>query len=111
MIERLDDRPAGSALPADIITWTEDVDPVTLLPINIGPNAYTWTVKAYAATDTTFTTALFTKTTGLTTSSTTLTIAWALADLPTLAAGDYKIRLTGTLATLPRIHDLSLKLT
>lgn len=104
MIERLDDRPAGSALPADTITWEED-------GTNIGPNAYTWTVKAYAATDTTFTTALFTKTTGFTLTTTTITIAWALADLPILPASDYKIRLTGTLATLSRIHDLSLKLT
>lgn len=111
MIERLDDRPAGSALPADIITWTEDVDPVTGLPINIGPNAYTWTVKAYRATDTTFATALFTKSTGISTSATTITIAWTVGDLGSLTADDYKMRITGTLGGLPRIHDVSLKLT
>lgn len=110
MIERLDDRPAGSALPADIITWTEDVD-ASGAPINIGPNAYTWTVKAYAATDTTSTTAVFTKSTGITASSTTITLAWTALDLGALTPGDYRLRLTGTLGGLPRIHDVSLKLT
>lgn len=104
MIERLDDRPAGSSLPADVITWEED-------GTNIGPNAYTWTAAAYLATDTTFASPLFTKSTGITTSSTQITIAWTAADLGARAAGDYKIRLTGTLSGLARIHDLSLKLT
>lgn len=97
-------------LPADIITWTEDVD-ASGTPINIGPNAYSWTMKAYAATDTTSANALFTKSTGITASATTITLGWTALDLGVLTSGDYRLRLSGTLGGLPRIHDVSLKLT
>ena len=97
----LDSRPAGSSLPADIITWLED-------GININPSGYTWTVKAYRKSD--LNTILFTKSTGITANATTTTIAWTAADLGALTSDVYVLKLIGASGSLQRIHELQLTL-
>lgn len=101
-MNRLDTRPAGSSLPADVVTWLED-------GTNIVPSGYTWTVKVYAKSD--MVTPLVTKTTGITASATSITIAWTSTDLGALPSNVYVVKLDGVSGLLHRLHELDLILT
>jgi hypothetical protein len=104
MTTTMPDRIVGALLSDTPLYWKED-------GLFLDLSAYTFEVVATAS-DTPGT-VLFDKTSGITGaagSSTVpnVTIVWTSGDLGLLTAGRYRLRISATTATKPRIHDLLL---